>query len=538
MRSVQAYVLLRSARTRPPVLETMSTMAAGLETEATTEIAPRRVPPTLTIAAAPDSLPARSRGWLVRRALIVSDLVACCLVFLMVDAWTGFGGARIDLVDGAAAASVPLGLLGLFAAYGLYRNDEFAADHTTADELPSIFHALTVAGFVCLAVAATSSSLASSAVLGWGTAVLAVPAMRSFARMIIRRRAEFVQGVLIVGAGDVGQLVATKLAKHPEYGLRAVGFVDQNPRAIDSELAHVPVVGGPKDISRLAQLHGVQRIIVAFDDQSHARQLETVRAVRDLDVHVDIVPRLFEALGPRVQVSALEGLTVLGVPPSEVTRPTLAGKRALDLVLSTLALIAIGPVVGVIAFALWLEDRGPILYRGRRVGADGRFFDQLKFRSMSVAWSEARFAGYLAANPAARDEFERTQKLARDPRVTSVGRFLRRTSLDELPQLLNVLRGDLSLVGPRPITEVERTERYRPRIEDPRADVRPRLGYWDIEGLRPGLTGFWQINGRSTMSFDERIRLDTAYLTNWSLKLDIAILTRTVRALFATRGAY
>jgi undecaprenyl-phosphate galactose phosphotransferase len=217
-------------------------------------------------------------------------------------------------------------------------------------------------------------------------------------------------------------------------------------------------------------------------------------------------------------------------------------------VVSAAALALLAPVFAAIAAAIRLEDGGRLVYAGVRVGKAGRLFRQLKFRTMRPEFCDGpsvqglraaeAFQELLDRNPALRDEFALTQKLADDPRVTRVGRFLRRTSLDELPQLWNVLKGDLSLVGPRPVTEREMHERYRPRILAPDADATFLIGYWDSPGLRPGLTGYWQISGRSTMSFDERVRLDTAYLTSWSLGLDLQILAKTVRVVVRARGAY
>jgi exopolysaccharide production protein ExoY len=215
----------------------------------------------------------------------------------------------------------------------------------------------------------------------------------------------------------------------------------------------------------------------------------------------------------------------------------------MDLVVASLLLVVAAPLLALIALAIRLDSRGPAIYRGERIGRGGRTFHQLKFRTMrqevsaGPAYGGSAATEYLHAlltDEELREEFERTQKLKGDPRVTRLGRVLRRTSLDELPQLWNVLVGDLSLVGPRPITERERIERYAGDVDPP---DRP-LGYWDIDAFRPGLTGYWQISGRSLMSFEERIRLDTAYLTGWSLGLDINILAKTLRSLAVTGGAY
>jgi lipopolysaccharide/colanic/teichoic acid biosynthesis glycosyltransferase len=336
--------------------------------------------------------------------------------------------------------------------------------------------------------------------------------------------------------------MARKLLTHPEYGLELAGFVDADPRKLGADVAHIPVVGTPDDIPRLVYERRIERVIVAFSGQSHVEELDTIRMLKDLDLQVDIVPRLFEVVGPSADISVFEGLSVFALPPMKLSRGSLVAKRALDVLVAGIGLVAVAPLMAAIAVAIKIDTRGPLLYRGNRIGPRGRLFAQLKFRSMDPRYAtsegDAAFRKLLSANPSMAIEFASTQKLTNDPRVTRVGRLLRRTSLDELPQLFNVLRGDLSLVGPRPITQRELRERYKPRMLAPHEGDSLLIGYWDSPGLRPGLTGYWQISGRSTMSFDERIRLDTAYLTSWSLKLDLAILARTTRALLAGRGAY
>ncbi|MCW2995972.1 MAG: sugar transferase, partial [Conexibacter sp.] len=421
---------------------------------------------------------------------------------------------------------------------GLYGRDEVQIDRQTADDLPGLAQAITCAAFavVALDVVAGSPSAVAGTVAIWLAMVLVVPCARAIGRAAARRHPAYQQMTLVLGAGQVGQLIARKLRSHPEYGLRFVGFVDANPRGLAADV-EAPVFGGVDAIEELVATLHVDRVIVAFSEDDHADTLDALDALRRRGVRVDLVPRLFEAVGPRFAVSHLEGMPLLTLRPREPARAALLAKRGLDVAGAGLALLVAAPVFAVIALLVRLDSSGPILYRGRRVGADGQVFDQLKFRTMRTEWcaphgADTRFERYLEELGLS-DEFARTQKLRDDPRVTRVGRLLRRTSLDELPQLWNVLRGNLALVGPRPITEAERSSRY---WDDRRK--RGLVGYWDCPGLRPGLTGWWQINGRSTMSFEERIRLDTAYLTSWSLTLDLHILVKTLRTLVSTDGAY
>jgi exopolysaccharide biosynthesis polyprenyl glycosylphosphotransferase len=474
-----------------------------------------------------------SRGALMRRLLLGCDVAGLSAATLVVVAL------------GVAGASTALLLLQLVAAVaavalsGLYGRDEIQIDRQTADEVPALVQALTCAAFGLVAVdvvAGAPPSAVRGAVAVWLAMLVTVPLARAVARAAARRHPAYQQATLVLGAGEVGQLIARKLKSHPEYGLRFAGFVDANPRALDGDV-DAPIHGGVEEIDALVDLLHVDRVIVAFSNDAHADTLDALDALRRRGIRVDLVPRLFEAVGPRFGVSHLEGMPLLTLRPREPARASLVAKRVLDFAGAGLALVVAAPVFAAIAILVRLDSPGPILYRGRRVGADGQVFEQLKFRTMKTEWcaphgSDHRFQSYLS-DLGLSAEFARTQKLRDDPRVTRAGRILRRTSLDELPQLWNVLRGDLALVGPRPITEAERMSRYF----DARRD-RTLVGYWDCPGLRPGLTGWWQVNGRSSMSFEERIRLDTAYLTSWSLTLDLHILAKTVRTLVSTDGAY
>jgi lipopolysaccharide/colanic/teichoic acid biosynthesis glycosyltransferase len=261
---------------------------------------------------------------------------------------------------------------------------------------------------------------------------------------------------------------------------------------------------------------------------------------------VDIVPRLFESLGPSGYIQTVEGLTIIGLPPLRLSRIARRAKRTIDLVGAGVGLVVLTPLLLLIAAAIRLESRGWPLYRHRRVGVNGKLFDLFKFRTMHSRYCRGpRYGGAgaehafarLMSDPSCRREFEEDFKLTSDPRVTKVGAFLRRTSLDELPQLLNVLLGDLSLVGPRPIVTDEMAL-YASDAADQSSIGREVTGYWDIPDLRPGITGYWQINGRSDSSYAERVRLDTAYVRNWSVRLDLEILARTLRVIVSKRGAY
>lgn len=247
------------------------------------------------------------------------------------------------------------------------------------------------------------------------------------------------------------------------------------------------------------------------------------------------------------QIAAERTTEPIPVPPGLA----LALKRIADATFATFGLLALSPLLAVIALAIKLDSPGPVLYRNERVGRGGRRFLLYKFRTMHRhacrgerygAEGAEKLFDELMGDPAHRAEFQRIHKLREDPRVTRLGALLRRTSLDELPQLVNVVRGHLSLVGPRPVMayEVEKlaliAESGRERITDTVAPAHP-LGYWEFEWLRPGVTGYWQVAARSEVGFEERIRMDLVYTSSWSLKLDLLIAMRTLGSL-AGRGAY
>jgi len=358
----------------------------------------------------------------------------------------------------------------------------------------------------------------------WLLAVVLIPTLRAVARTLCRHLPGYTQNALIVGAGDVGQQLALKLLNHREYGIRLVGFVDDRPTALDDDLAErLPLLlGGPDRLRECILEHGVERVIFAFSNDSHEEVLANFRAIRDLDVQIDIVPRYFEVFGAGAQVHTLEGIPLVGLRPTRLARSSRVLKRAFDLCAATLGLVVLAPLFAGVAIAIKVESRGPIFFRQVRRGANGSTFRIYKFRTM-VAEAEDKKAEVVHLNMH-RNRDPRMTKIPDDPRVTQVGRYLRRFSIDELPQLINVVKGEMSLVGPRPLILEE--DRYVT------AWARKRLD------LKPGITGLWQVLGRSDIPFDEMTKLDYVYVTNWSLREDLRLIFLTVPSLFRTRRAF
>ena len=285
------------------------------------------------------------------------------------------------------------------------------------------------------------------------------------------------------------------------------------------EVPGLPILGRARDVDFPAVLeeHDIERVIVAHDDVEDEVLMGLIQACGRLHIKVGLLPRDVDALGPSSEVDDIQGLTVLGLNPLIFSRSSRFVKRLMDVVGAGLALILTAPVTIVVALAIKVDTRGPVLFRQPRIGRSGRPFTLLKFRTMIK--DAERWVDELSAH----SEDPNWLKLDDDPRVTRVGRFLRLTSLDELPQLLNVLRGDMSLVGPRPLI----------RSEDDQITgwARTRLE------LAPGMTGLWQVLGRTSIPFDEMIKLDCIYVTNWSAWMDLKLIARTIPAIVLRRGA-
>jgi exopolysaccharide biosynthesis polyprenyl glycosylphosphotransferase len=327
-----------------------------------------------------------------------------------------------------------------------------------------------------------------------------------------RRRGFDTARVLIAGAGEAGQLVLDKIQHAPELGYRVVGFVDHNH--LDNAGGRVPVLGHPEDIPRLVDEHRVSEIIVAASELSQRERLHLVSRLAGRQVNIKIVPDIFEIMASEVTTSDLSGLPMMRVRDVALRGWNLRLKRGLDLVVSVLALIFLSPLLLFIALLVKLTGRsGPVFFVQERVGLDGRPFYLVKFRSMRPDAEAA--TGPVWASPD-------------DDRKTRLGAWLRRWSVDELPQLVNVLAGEMSLVGPRP---------ERPHFVNIFKDTIPR--YADRHNEKAGVTGYAQVNGlRGQTSIEERTKYDVYYVENWSLAFDVKILLKTIGTVFRDKHAY
>jgi exopolysaccharide biosynthesis polyprenyl glycosylphosphotransferase len=468
------------------------------------------------------------RGWLMRRLLVVADVVGLMSAFLLALA-VGPASPVADRVDvwwevALFAASLPLWVF-LARAHSLYDRDEERSDHSTVDDIFGVFQVVTIGTWSFLAIthlAGLPHPTLPRLVIFWLTAGLLVPLLRAAIRIVGRRHPAYVQNVIIVGSGDVAQLLDSKIRQHPEYRLNVVGFVDSRGDASSNRTGELELIGATHNLPELVRAHSAHRVVVAFSDDSDEQTLEVIRELQDCSVQIDIVPRLFEVLGTNAQLHTIEGVPLVGLSAPRLSNSSRFLKRSLDLVGAVAGLIVLAPLFAIIAVWIKLDSRGPVFFRQVRMGAGERPFRVFKFRTM-VDDAEALKREVAHLNMHVNDD-PRMFKVPNDPRVTRVGNFLRRTRIDELPQLLNVIRGEMSLVGPRPLILDE--DQYVVRW------ARCRLK------LKPGMTGLWQVLGASDIPFDEMTKLDYLYVTNWSLREDLRLILLTLPALARARAAY
>jgi exopolysaccharide biosynthesis polyprenyl glycosylphosphotransferase len=467
------------------------------------------------------------RGWLVKRALLCADVSGLLLAYLLAKLIvSGSVGANPSLQFAVLLLTIPLWVVAA-KLYGLYEQDEEHVDHSTVDEVVGVFQLVTLGAwffFVATWAAGITNLHVARLVIFWFLAVILVIAARGIARSLARRSPLYIQNTIVVGAGHIGQLAARKLLQHPEYGINLVGFVDANPRDRRPELDHLAVLGRREQLAEIVSTFDVERVIIAFSDEAHEDLLDTIRELRKLGVQIDVVPRLFEIVGPKAGIHTLEGLALVSLPPANVSRSSMLLKRAVDIAIAVPMLILLAPVMALIAVCIRLDSPGPILFRQRRLGYEMRPFTVLKFRTMRADTDVDVHRRYIEetvthqASPNANGLY----KLERPDAVTRVGRFLRKTSLDELPQLFNVLGGEMSLVGPRPCLDYE-TEGFAEH-------------HFERFLLPPGLTGLWQVTARAKSTFGEALDMDVAYVRGWSLSLDLRLLLKTPFSLIRMRA--
>ena len=452
----------------------------------------------------PGSPAARARDRRFRRLLVLADVVAATLA--LVAGVTVFGD---DALEPAAVLCIPLAVL-VAKAIGLYDRDELLLHKATLDDVPALVQVATAYTLLAwlLAPALIDGQLGRGQALGlWGLLILISVGARALARVVANRTAP-TERCLLVADPAVSLRISRRLQGRGARGIAIVERVElDDERSLESELPR---------IEHAIRTEDVHRVILAPRALDGDAVLDAVQLSKALGAKVSLIPGVFEVVGSSVTFDDLGGMPVLGVPRFGLTRSSWLLKRGFDVAVAGVMFTALLPVLALVAVAVRLESKGPILFHQVRVGKDGRRFRMLKFRTMIDG------ADALKRDLLDRNEADGLFKIADDPRITRVGRLLRRTSLDELPQLINVLRGEMSIVGPRPLV-----------VDEDRKVVgwhRRRLH------LTPGMTGHWQILGSSRIPLSEMVKIDYLYVATWSLWNDVKILIRTIPYLLRARG--
>ena len=329
---------------------------------------------------------------------------------------------------------------------------------------------------------------------------------------------------VIIGAGKTAELLIEAFQQNIGSGYKIVGLIEDDPQP-STIFQQYPIIGTFAQAEDAVQRAGVRNVLIAAPGLPREELLQLVYRLQPYVDHITFVPDLFGVPVGSMELETLfnEKTVLLKIRNNLARVQNRLFKWMFDCICSLLGLIVVMPIFLLISLILYLDSPGPIIFAHKRVGSRGEFFPCYKFRTMVID-SQEILAGYLANNREAREEWERDFKLKDDPRITKVGQFLRKTSLDELPQFFNVIKGEMSLVGPRPIVEAE-IERYGEYIND----------YYLV---RPGITGMWQVSGRNDIDYPERVKMDSWYVRNWSMWLDIILLLKTVKIVLARKGAY
>jgi Undecaprenyl-phosphate galactose phosphotransferase WbaP len=358
--------------------------------------------------------------------------------------------------------------------------------------------------------------------MAWLISIAMVFAGRSLIRHLLSPYKWWGYPVIVLGAGKTGEMVIRTLQRRPRIGLKPVLVLDDDPKK-HGTLLDVPVLGGVELAPSLGRSRQIPYAIVAMPGVPRDRLLDLIERYGQTFAHLLIIPDLFGFSSLWVDAKDMVGILGLEVRQQLLLPGPRLVKFLIDRLTTLVGGLLVLPMFLLIALVIRIDSPGPVFYRQTRIGQDGMRFKAWKFRSM-VQDADRVLERYLQAHPELRDDWDKNQKLRDDPRVTRIGRFLRQTSLDELPQLWNILRGEMSLVGPRPIVD-EEIDRYG-----------EKFGLYTK--VTPGLTGLWQVSGRNNLAYEERVSLDAYYVRNWSVWLDIYILLRTVWVVITGEGAY
>lgn len=410
----------------------------------------------------------------------------------------------------------------IFRIEGLY---PLARGHSYLDEVYTIGNGLTTATVLLMAVTFFLRPLVYSRSMYVYTALLTLVFLcveRLFIRQLWsrwRKRGIGVDRVLIVGAGEVGRALMRNVVAQPDLAYQIVGFVDDDAERGQTDIGRFSALGSTENIQRLLRERQIDEVIITLPWTARDKIIRILNLCQRARVTAKIVPDMFQLSLSRIAIDDVGGIPLISAQETRMSLLDSVIKRMIDMVGSLALLIVFAPLMSIITILIRLDSSGPIIFAQKRIGRNGREFVAYKFRTMRVG-AEDEKATLHRLNEATGPLF----KIRNDPRRTRIGRWVRRTSMDELPQLFNVLRGEMSIVGPRPALpeEVEQYQEWHKR----------RLE------IAPGITGLWQVSGRNELIFDEMVMLDIYYIENWTPWTDIWIMLRTIPTVLLARGAY
>jgi len=451
--------------------------------------------------------------------LLLADAVGLGLAYILVDAFS----APVDGVHQSAEWSFLLTLpiwIVIGVSVGLYDGDRSTRRSIAAvASVATITVGLSYVGSILL-LEAKRSLLGGIAFCA--LAIALVMATRLAVCILLRHTSR--QRTVVVGHGVVAQQLAGKLIRGPRSRVEIIGFVDSDRKRLRHDLKELPELGRADELPSLVRSLGVDRVVVGSSNASHEETVRLLDSIKDLGVRIDVVPRPFRTVDAGVALDDFDAIRVISISPSRHTAAPMAAKRAIDVVCATVGLVLLAPLFAFVAWRIKRESPGPVFFKQTRVGKDMKPFTMLKFRSMwegtdsrshQGSISEVMRSGSVPAD-------NHLHKLDRADAVTTTGQWIRRWSVDELPQLVNVLRGEMSLVGPRPCIPYE-LEHFRPH-------------HFERFRMPAGITGLWQATARARATFAESLEMDVLYVNAWSLPLDLRLLARTMLVLTSQQG--
>ena len=477
--------------------------------------------------------------------ILISFLVmvdfAIIYAALLLAQWLRFGSGFFGVTSSLSGRNALFLLaisgswLVVLAAYGLYQERNF---FPVIDQLFRVLKSVVVGTIILLVMVfllKANARLQSRLFIGFGflASLGSLFLWRGllFSKLICRLLGQWAVGrkALIVGAGERGCHLAQYIAERPSLGLDVIGFIDDRMALQDAKVSNLAILGTTSDIADVVRKYDVGEIFLGIPSLSHAELLTLIDKCKATQLPVTLTSELLNVVSQHSSLGKIDGIPAVTIQPNRFSEVGLIIKRCIDLILASLVLLLAAPVLALAGILIKLSSPGPVFFKQTRLGRGGRPFTMYKLRTMVRDQDDDIHRQYLKdfistnSTVGKNDKGEQQFKLGNDPRVTRVGKLLRRLSLDELPQLINVIRGDMSLVGPRPPISYE-VELYKE---------------WHTKRLqvKPGITGLWQVAARSAVGFDDMVMLDLYYIEHWSLLFDLQLLLKTIPAVFAGKGA-